>query len=144
MMNPRHLDLLWKAVAYLSLYSFLGWILDTAYRSSLTGTWTSISSIDTVLAPVYGFGALAFLSLRPLFNNKHPLIQWVLLALAGGLVEYVGGWVAITYTGDRLWDYSDTFLNIHGHTDLFHIIIWGLLGLFFLRVIHPVVERHLF
>ena len=144
MFNPRHLNRFWQLTAYLGIYSFLGWILDTVYRSALAGTWVSESSIDTTLAPVYGFGAVAFLLVRPALNNKHPLTQWVLLALTGGVIEYVGGWVAIVFTGRRLWDYSDAFLNIHGHTDLFHIVIWGFLGLLFLKVIHPAVKRRLF
>ena len=144
MQKDKILTTFWRLTAYLTLYSFLGWIMDTVYRSALAGIFVYESSMDTVLAPVYGFGALAFLLIKPVLKNKHPLTQWVLLALTGGAVEYVGGVVGMMYTGRRLWDYSDAFLNIHGHTDLYHIIVWGFLGLLFLKVIHPAIEKRFF
>ena len=139
--NEKHLDTFLHYLGYFTLYSFFGWIIDSLYRSAKMWEWTHSSSIETVFTPVYGLGAIVFITVRPYIIKKHPLIQFVILGLSGGIVEYIGGRIAVSFTGHRLWDYSDALLNIQGHTDAYHIILWGILGMIFLQVIHPNVER---
>lgn len=56
-------------------------------------------------------------------------------------VEYFGGVVTVTVLGHRAWDYSNRFANLHGHIDLYHGILWMILGWGFVKYIHPSVEK---
>lgn len=128
-------------------YSFIGWILDSSYSSLINGkiiyggifkTWRK----PIPLAPIYGFGTLLLIISYDLLKTSGLLFQLVYLAVILSLLEYISGWLSVKILKRRVWDYSDSFLNIHGHIDLWHTISWTILGLIFLYI-HPFVENFL-
>lgn len=118
-------------------YGILGWAIDTGYRSALAqqyapGTWLPFFSL------IYAVGAVTAIWLDRHWTREKPLWQqFVILALAGTIVEYVGGLMAIQFLGRQLWDYSAENLNINGLVSPFHALAWGLLSLLLVYVIHP-------
>ena len=77
---------------YFCTYSFLGWIIDTTYRSFLAqdlifGGWFISLQIPVPIAPVYGFGALALILLLPLVKRMPAILMGVVPGLIFTLVE---------------------------------------------------------
>jgi hypothetical protein len=45
------------------------------------------------------------------------------------------------FLGTISWDYSDSPFNLDGRTNLTYALIWGFLGLAWLRYLYPLVSR---
>lgn len=133
-------------VLYFFIYGFLGWVVDScdntleAGHLVFGGMFLSFR-LPVPFAPIYGFGALAII----LFIKKLRKFSPFVLALTAGFistaVEYVGGEMTVAIFGHRAWDYSNNFLNFRGHIDLAHSIAWMMVGLIFVKIIHPTVAR---
>lgn len=89
---------------------------------------------------IYGFGAaLMCLALVPKKDNWK--VVFISGSLVGGLVEYGLSFLQETFTGTVSWDYTDKFLNINGRTTLPYMMFWGLLSLFLVYKIYPLVSK---
>lgn len=144
--HQKFLQYFKMAVFYFLLYSFLGWIIDSSYSSLvdgqivLGGLFKSLF-IPLPLAPIYGVGALILIIFRKFLEKQHDFILAVIAGIIGTMVEYSGGvWMTQVFNR-RAWDYSNNFLNLHGHIDLWQGFLWMLLGWTFVRLIHPLGEK---
>ena len=125
-------------------YSFVGWLIDSGYRSFLNHGWVRGGFSVLPFAPSYGFGAVLLFSLGP-FMTPLPLgMQWMLLGFFFAAYEYACGHLGVLLNKRRLWDYSGGFLNIQGHTDLLHAIYWATLSLWVFYWFHPWLFEILF
>jgi len=129
-------------IGYFFLYSFLGWIIDTTYRSFVDSAFAPGPYLHPLpFTPMYGFGALLILLTYPSVKSL-PLWQlFFFYAISLSFFEYMGAIFSLSILGVRLWDYSDGFLNIQGHTDLLHGLAWGALALLMIKCIHPFFEH---
>ena len=58
----------------------------------------------------------------------HPFfVVTVLATLAALIFEYLSGWFCLIVLKKRLWDYSSTKCNLHGHIDVKHGLYWFVL-----------------
>lgn len=124
-------------------YGLLGWAIDTAYRSILSGgyapgTWIPYYSV------AYPVGAFVALYVHTHFSHfRRWYTQFVMQATAATVVEYISGLLAIQFLGRRLWDYSASSLNLHGLVDAWHTFLWGIVCLILVHVIDPYLVRKL-
>ena len=140
------LSVLEQYLAYFVIYGFIGWVIDTMHDSFFNGHLILGGMFKSFLlpipfAPIYGFGALVIISVKKYLWNKNPLL---LAPVAGAImtaVEYFGGVITLAVFGHRAWDYSNRFANFQGHIDLYHGILWMILGWGFIKYIHPAVEK---
>ena len=89
---------------------------------------------------IYGFGAalMCWLLLRK------PYKDWQIFlysALTGGVVEYLLSLGQELVLGTRSWDYGGLFLNINGRTTIPIMLVWGALGLVFIKLVYPWVSN---
>jgi hypothetical protein len=56
-------------------------------------------------------------------------LQFLMFAVSICAFEYVAGTMILGMRGRRMWDYTDRYLHLDGHTDLFQFFLWGSLGL---------------
>ena len=61
--------------------------------------------------------------------------------LSGSITEYVVSFVGEKLLNTKWWDYSDKFLNINGRICLIYSIFWGLLGLYLIKVVNPLIDK---
>lgn len=88
---------------------------------------------------IYGFGAalMCWLLLRKPYKNWQIFLY---SALMGGAVEYLLSLGQELVLGTRSWDYSGSFLNLNGRTTIPIMLIWGVMGLIFIKVVYPWVS----
>lgn len=108
-----------------------------------TGTGVWMTHRGVIYGPfnvIYGFGAalMCWLLLRKPYKNWQVFLY---SALMGGAVEYLLSLGQELVIGTRSWDYSGLWLNINGRTTLPIMLIWGLLGLVFIKFVYPWVSN---
>lgn len=91
--------------------------------------------------PIYGGGAaLITLCLYRLYKQNGVVI-FLASAVIGASFEYLCSWGQEMLFGTVSWDYSNTPFNIDGRTNLMFGVIWGLLGLIWIKTIYPALSR---
>lgn len=120
-------------------YSFLGFLLETVYRSLVSKRIVYPGFLFGPYCPIYGFGLISLLVF--LVPVKDNLILFLISAFfLSSLLEYVTGYLMETLLDLRLWDYSKKPLNINGRISLEYSIYWTLLSYLFIYWIHPFFE----
>lgn len=107
--------------------SVLGWCVDTALRSARRRRFAPIRRVP--FSPLYGLASVGLWAMpAPVSTAAWPL-QFLAFAVSICAFEYVAGTFILGVRGTRLWDYTDRYYHLDGHTDLFHFFLWGSLGL---------------
>lgn len=92
------------------------------------------------ISPIYGMGAV--LMCLVLVNEKDNLVKtFFKAAILGGLTEYVISFLQEFFLGTSSWNYTEKFLNINGRTTIPFMIFWGILGIFFVKIIYPLLSN---
>ena len=132
---------MWNLPGLFLFYSFIGWMMDTTFRSVATHRFTSKNFLHIPLTPIYGIGALLILYVHPFLAPLPLALEW--LAFGGLLtaLEYVGGVFCVRVLHRRLWKYTEPF-SAGGHTNLYCIPLWGTLALAMAYAIQPFLERY--
>ena len=122
--------------------SLFGTILETFYALIFDGHFEiRTGMVIGPFIPVYGGGAvLITLCLYKLYKLNNFLI-FLASAFIGAAFEYLCSYLQEMILGTISWDYSDTPFNIDGRTNLAYGIVWGILGLLWLRYIYPFISR---
>lgn len=88
-------------------------------------------------SPIYGFGAVLMTLALNRFHKKNFAIIFLVSAAIGGLFEYLTSWFMQYAFGIVAWDYSGTWLSIDGRTNGMFMIMWGFLGLVWIKLLLP-------
>lgn len=132
---------LYYLAGYFTIYSVIGFILETLFGAIANGVIESRKSfLYGPFCAIYGVGAIAML--LPLkYCKKNFRTLFIGGALLGSIVEY-----AVSLFGEMIyhvkwWDYSDMPLNLNGRICIYFTVVWGILAVLFMQYIHPSVER---
>ena len=120
-------------------FSFIGWIIDSAYRSLDENKWINAGSFKGPFCPIYGFSGLILLYLFKNLNGLSLWLQIISASVALILVEYVGGVFSEKILKIKLWDYSSSRFHLGGYIDLLHSFFWFWLTIVFYFVIYPLI-----
>ncbi len=131
-----------KIIWVFLISALLGDIIETFYCRIVGGTWMSRSSV--VFGPfsfVWGIGAVVLTVSLMRLKDKND--RWVLLAgaLLGGAFEYMCSVFTEIVFGKVFWDYSYMPLNIGGRTNVLFMFFWGILGLVWVKIAYPPLDR---
>ena len=131
-----------KLVWVFLVSSFLGALIEMCYCRVSAGVWMNRSSV--LYGPfsfVWGFGAVVLtVSLQRLAGKQD---RYVFLAgfVIGGAYEYLCSVFTELLFGTVFWDYSEMPLNIGGRTNVLYCIFWGLLSVFWIKVLYPPMSK---
>ena len=73
------------------LFSFIGWVIDSVYRSVTERKWVNAGYFRGPICPIYGFGGLALVFFVKYFEDLPVFGMLLLCWVALIVVEYVGG-----------------------------------------------------
>lgn len=127
-------------IAYIIIYSFFGWILESVYKSIYNKQLVNSGFLIGPICPIYGFGAaIMYLFLDQFKNNIFILFIAGVIILS--MWEYIVGVILEKLFKTKYWDYSSCKFNIHGRICLRTSIIWGILGVIFTLILHPIITE---
>lgn len=125
-------------LSYFIIYAFLGWCTEVAFAAVVQGRFVNRGFLNGPVCPIYGFGMLIIIAaLRPVNGNLFLLfLSAVLLTSA---LEWITGFVLERLFHEKWWDYSDMPCNLNGYICLGFSLLWGLAGVFVIKLIHPMI-----
>lgn len=124
---------------YFAGMSFLGWVIETVYRSLNERRFVNAGFLTGPFVPIYGFGALAITLIGRAAMRLSPVAAWAAMLLAPTLLEYVTAWLLERLFGMALWDYRDKRFNIRGRVCLEFSLYWAALAPVLVYGINPFV-----
>lgn len=120
------------------IYSFFGWIIEIIDIYAKKHRIINRGFFIGPICPIYGVGGLLLVFLlSPYISN--PFVVFGMSILIFSILEYSTSFVMEKLFHARWWDYSDYTFNINGRICLETMIPFGLLGLFILYIVHPVI-----
>lgn len=129
-------------ILYVLIYSFIGWLLETAYAMYELGTFNKRGFLYGPICPIYGFGATILLIFLNNYKSNSFKI-FFLSAIIFSLFEYLVGFALDALFAAKWWDYSNEFFNLNGRISILFSFVWGIFGLIFINHIHPFIEKKL-
>jgi len=124
---------------YFIIYSFLGFILETVYRSIISRRLVYPGFLYGPYCPIYGFGIITLLILLAPLKGGLWLFIPAAFVLTSAL-EYLTGYLLEKLLSVRLWDYRDKKFNINGRISLEFSIYWTVLATLLIYFIHPIFQ----
>ena len=121
------------------LYSFAGWVMETAWVSWCNKKLVDRGFLIGPYCPIYGCGAILILLFLKRFSYSPVLLFLSTIVLCGGL-EYFASWCMEKVFKARWWDYSNRKFNIKGRVCLRNLIAFGIMGLAVIYLINPYFE----
>lgn len=139
-------------MVYFICFSFIGWIYEVAIfliedhifvnRGVLFGPWL----------PVYGCGGFIIYCLFNRLKNKsvrickiniRPLLLFTYITIVSATVELLTTYIIDFLKDDwtKLWYYGDRFMNFQGRIALVPSIKFGLIGVFAIYLILPLIDK---
>lgn len=129
-----------EIMAYLIIYSFLGWIVESAYKTIRTKKLVNSGFLYGPICPIYGFGALIMLLTLEHFQFN-AFVLFVMAIIILSIWEYIVGFLLEKIFKTKYWDYSSYKFNIKGRVCLINSIFWGILALIFIYIVHPPIQK---
>lgn len=129
-----------EILTYFLIYSFLGWVIESIFRSIIEKKIINTGFLKGPICPIYGIGALIMsFVLDGLSNNLICLFIASMIILT--IWEYIVGVFLEKTFHTKYWDYSDHKINFQGRICLTNSIYWGILGVVFVKYIHPFMQE---
>lgn len=116
----------------------LGLILETIYHFMLFGGYEDRAGLlFGPFSPIYGFGAVLMTVALNRFHDKPIVLIFLVSAVIGGAFEYLTSWFMQFAFGIVAWDYTGSWLSIDGRTNGMFMIMWGILGVAWIKLLLP-------
>lgn len=140
---PRYLNLsLFTLIWIFTAASVLGLVLEDIFHLVVYGGWESRAGfVWGPFSPIYGVGAVILTFFLNRFYYTHDLIIFLVAMVLGSALEFGASWMMETFWHAIAWDYTGTFGSIAGRTNFFFGVMWGTLGLFWVRMVLPIIKK---
>ncbi len=130
---------LYYIISWFFVYSFLGWLWETAYVSVKKKKFVNRGFINGPLCTIYGMGAVSiYLILKPFESNI--FILYIGGVLVATILECITGWLMEKIFHTRWWDYSHRKYNFQGYISLGTSLGWGVFTVLLFKILQPAVS----
>ena len=120
--------------------SILGLIIETVYHMLVVepGVYQDRAGLlFGPFSPIYGVGAMLMTMALNRFHKAPLIVVFLVSAVIGGAFEFAVSWFMQFAFGIVAWDYTGTFLSIDGRTNGMFMAMWGVLGVFWVKLCLP-------
>ena len=118
----------------------MGYVMEVIFNFVRTGEFeTRQGLIYGPFAPVYGIGTLVFYLILPKFKKMWQV--FLVSGVLGGVTEYLCSYFQEKLFGTISWDYSNQFFNFNGRTSILYCLVWGALGVAFIKFVYPYFDK---
>lgn len=118
-----------------------GLVVETAFHAIVYGGYESRAGLVWgPFSPIYGVAAVALTAFLNRFYHSHNLIIFLASMVLGSVIEYSASLMMEELWGAVAWNYDGTFGSIHGRTNFAFGVMWGLLGLVWVRTVLPAIK----
>ena len=124
-----------KIILYIIIYSFLGWCLESIYKTIILKKPVNSGFLYGPFCPMYGIGAVIMIQLGKLSNNVVGI--FLIAFIVFSVWEYIVAVILEKLFKTKYWDYSSLKFNIQGRVCLKNSIYWGILGVLLIFIIQP-------
>ncbi len=123
------------------IFAFIGWIWEVSLFFVNEGRFVNRGMLHGPWLPIYGSGGLLILTL--LYKlRKNSLVQFFSAVVLCGLVEYFTAFaLEIIHDGQKWWDYTGYFLNLHGRICAEGLLVFGLGGVAVVYLLAPLLDN---
>lgn len=136
----RHYSVVSLIMMFFS-FSLIGWIWEVSLHLISDGTFVNRGVLHGPWLPIYGTGGILILVLLTRMRKK-PWLEFICGVLLAGIVEYFTAWnLETTHGGQKWWDYSGYFLNLHGRICAEGLLVFGLGGLAVVYFAAPLLDN---
>ena len=130
-------------IFYIFLFGcFFGWIVEGIWSLLKRGILINHSAL--IIGPfniVYGVGAIVLtLCLYKLKDKGYISIFGASFAI-GTVLEYVMSFLMEKIVGFVAWNYSKKPFNINGRVCLLYSVFWGILGIVWIKLVYPQIQK---
>ena len=122
--------------------SFLGVVIELIWCVLKYGVLQSRSGL--VWGPfnlLYGIGAVVLTVALYKYRNRGAWLSFLGGMAVGSVVEYLCSWLQESILGSVSWDYSTMPFNLNGRICLLYSILWGILGVLWIKNLYPRLAR---
>lgn len=128
-----------QLLVYFIIYSFLGWVMESIVRSLSEKKLINTGFLKGTFCPIYGIGSLFIILFLQDFKDKVILLFFISIVSLTAW-EYIVGIVLEKIFKTKYWDYSEQKFNFQGRISLNNSLAWGILGILFVKFIHPFIQ----
>ena len=135
---------LYKLLYIFIITSICGYFVELVWSFITKGIFINHSAV--VIGPfnfAYGICGVLLTLLLYKFKDESYLKIFLLSFIGGSILEYIMSWGMELVLGFTAWDYSNSFLNINGRICLLFSIFWGILGILWIKILYPQIEKML-
>ena len=127
---------------YFLIFSIAGLLVETIFCYITTGVIESRKGlIWGPFCPVYGVSAAVLIMFLNRYKDKNILQLFIYGFIVGSVAEYILSYGLETIYGMRFWDYGYAKLNLNGRICLQYSIYWGLLSVFIIKLVKPIIDK---
>lgn len=127
-------------VLYFSLYAFLGWCTETIFAAVKSKRFINRGFLHGPFCPMYGFASVIIILLSSHIGKSYTTL-FVVCFFGASIIEYFTGYILEKLFNAKWWDYSGMPLNLKGRICILYSIIWGLVGIFVIKVLQPIGNK---
>lgn len=132
---PEIIVFLGICVIWFAIYSFLGWVIETASCSIMAKRFINRGFLNGPYCPIYGVGAIPAIFILSQIDNVFLL--FICGAVMVSAIEYFASWAMEKRFNARWWDYSHIRFNLNGRICLGSGLLLGAVMVFGMKCIHP-------
>lgn len=123
------------------IFSFIGWIWEVSLHLITDGVFVNRGVLHGPWLPIYGTGGVLILLILKRLREK-PGFEFISAVILCGCIEYYTAWhLELIHDGQKWWDYSGYFLNLHGRICAEGLLVFGLGGLAIVYLLAPFVDN---
>lgn len=120
------------------LYSILGWIVETTYVTIIDKKFINRGFLIGPYLPIYGSSSIIMIFYLNQYKNN-PLTVFLLAMFVCTFLEYITSYIMEKIFKARWWNYTNQKFNINGRVCLKNSLLFGILSLFLIYLINPLL-----